>query len=218
MIALSLALPALAQAEIFKCVDGTGHTTYQQSPCPASARGGRVELNIDNGNTRGSAEDEAVWEAAARERNVLVGMPPRYVRLARGTPREARPARADENASEVWSYAEPDARMLRLGFRNGGVTWMRYDSVDGDASPQADDEATQRVLRRRTIGEGSNCAELAPSLGPPDQTTNPPAPLGTPPDSVVRYVWEPAPGDPYVRTTVTCVAGRVTKVERANAR
>jgi hypothetical protein len=222
MAAAALA-PAVAPAQIFKCVDASGHTTYQQTPCPSSARGGRVELFLDNGTTRDSPENEAAWESAARERNVQVGMPPRYVRMARGAPRSSRPGKSEDGVSEVWSYNEADGRTLRVGFRNGVVAWTRFDDLTSDTgAPVPDDEATQRVLRRRSVLEGHSCGELSGTLGAPDRTSpvETPAPsLGSPPpEATVRYTWEPAPGDPYVRTIITCVGGRVAHVERINAR
>ena len=214
--ALALASPATILAQVFKCVDASGHTTYQQTPCPASAHGGRIDLSIDNGNTRATEEDEAIWQSAAREKTVIVGMPARYVRVALGAPREMRPGRADENAAEIWSYPKPDSIVLRLGFRNGAVTWMRNDSQDAAAEgPVADDEATQRVLRRRNVLEGQPCDNLADTLGAPDRTEQAGAADG---GAAARYTWEPAPGDPYVRTIVSCTAGRVSYVERLNAR
>src|SRR5512144_37407 len=117
MLARVFAAPACGQ--IFKCIDPSGHTTYQQTACPPSATGGRVELTVDAG-----AGDpiEGGWEAAAREKNVSIGMPRRYVRIALGPPHDARPGRADEHASEVWSY-QKGAQVLRIGFRNDAVAW-----------------------------------------------------------------------------------------------
>jgi hypothetical protein len=71
--------------------------------------------------------------------------------------------------------------------------------------------------------EGHDCADLAAMLGTPDQTSS----SGTAgasstgsasAEATTRYTWEPASGDPYVRTIVTCAGGRVTHVERINAR
>jgi len=218
-LALMLALPAIAGAQVYKCVDPSGHTTYQQTPCPPSAKGGRVELFVDNGASRESADDEAAWESAAREKNVMVGMPRRYVRVALGAPRNMRPGKADENAAEVWSYPQ-DMRTLRLGFRNGAVAWMRHDEAEASGEAALDDEATQRVLRRRSVGEGQDCSQIAELLGRPDATDEAggSAASANAPTAVTRYTWEPAAGDPFVRTIITCSGGRVTYVERISGR
>ena len=39
LVAVTLSLcAASAQAQVFKCVDGSGKTVYSQSPCPKDAR------------------------------------------------------------------------------------------------------------------------------------------------------------------------------------
>ena len=219
-IGVALASPALAQ--VYKCVDASGATTYQQTPCPTSAKGQRLELSIDNGGTRDTPEVEAGWEAAAQQKNVSAGMPRRYVRLALGAPRDVRPGRESESASEVWSYARADGSMQRIGFRNGAVVWMRDDVAAADGGPAPDDEMTQRMLRRRNVVEGQDCAAVSASLGPPDSSdagggmTAPGPPVD--PAAIVRYTWEPGPGDPNTRTTITCAGGRVQMIERAGVR
>ncbi len=209
---LALAFAAPASGQIFKCIDPSGHTTYQQTACPPSATGGRVELTVDVGVSHEPDPIEAAWEAAAREKNVSVGMPQRFVRVALGSPREARAGRADENATEVWSY-QKDAQTVRIGFRNDVVAWTRYGSANAASEPPPDDEMTQRVLRRRNVSEGENCDDVVTSLGPPQEIERR---TGQP--GVLRYVWEPVAGDPYARTIVGCTLGRVTSVERLTAR
>jgi uncharacterized protein DUF4124 len=211
-------------AQIFKCVDASGRTTYQQSPCPSSAKGGRVELFIDNGRTDDST-DPGTWESLAQQKNVVVGMPRRFVLLALGAPRITRAGRGDENANEVWSYPR-NGQTMRVGMLNGVVTWIRYEDIPV-ASPApvapATSDADQRAMRRRAIAEGEDCDALAQALGAPDRTDdgNPaglaPGPIDAQ-SGITRYTWEPAPGDPNARTTVTCTAGRVTNVERSSTR
>jgi hypothetical protein len=209
---LVLASAAGADAQIFKCVDSSGHTTYQQSACPLDATGGRIELTDDVAAARESNPIDAAWQAAARDKNVSVGMPRRYVRIALGPPRDARPGRPNEDASEVWSY-QKDTQTLRIGFRNDTVVWTRQDSPDGASGPAPDDDAMQRVLRRRNVSEGLACDDVVAALGPPQEIER----RGAQRD-VLRYVWEPVSGDPYARTIVSCTSGRVSSVERVTTR
>jgi len=208
--ALVLVSAGPATAQIFKCTDASGHTTYQQTACPPNATGGRIESDDDAGASRESDPIEAAWEAAAREKNVKVGMPRRYVRIALGPPREARPGRVNESASEVWSYQQ-GAQTLRIGFRNDAVTWTRYDAAAASSNPVPDDDATQRVLRRRNVSDGQACDAVVAALGPPQE-------IERRQSDVLRYVWEPVSGDPYARTIVTCTSGHVSSVERVTAR
>lgn len=209
-MAAALAVSAPVAAQVYKCVDTAGSVTYQESPCPTAAKGGRVELFVDNGSSRGTADDEAQWQSAAREHTVIVGMPRRYVLQALGAARELRRGRPGDNAAEVWSYSRADD-VLRIGFANGVVAWQRVDPPGADLPPAED----ARAAARSAVARGQNCDQVLSDLG--NATSDGQVPTG--PDAAVRrYVWEPAPGDARTRTTVVCVNGLVTEVERLNVR
>jgi len=87
VLAVTMTLvPAVACAEVFKCVDGAGRITYQESPCTAGERGGAVVLPEQSVEVRESPEIEAAWRAAATRHDVIKGMPKRWVQQALGVP------------------------------------------------------------------------------------------------------------------------------------
>lgn len=206
-MAAGLAVSAPAAAQVYKCVDSAGRITYQQLPCPAAAKGGRVELLVDNGSSRGSADDETQWQIAAQEHTVIVGMPRRYVQQALGVAREMRPGRPRESAAEVWSYPRDD-EVLRIGFANGVVAWQRVDPPGPDLPP----EEVARAAARAAVARGQNCGQVLSDLGNATRAESVTAGVGA---AARRYVWDPAPGDARTRTTVVCVNGVVTEVERS---
>jgi hypothetical protein len=204
-MAVALAVSAPASAQVYKCVDSANRVTYQQAPCPAAAKGGRVELFVDNGSSRGTADDEAQWQSAAREHTVIVGMPRRWVQQALGAAREMRPGRPGDNAAEVWTYPRDDD-VLRIGFASGVVTWHRVEPA-AEGSPQE----VARAAQRPAVARGQSCGQVLSDLGNPSSDEQ--ASIG-PGAAARRYVWEPAPGDANARTIVLCVNGSVAQVER----
>ena len=50
--AVAAVLAGTLEAQVFKCVDAEGRTTYQQAPCAKDVKGARVELDPDNGRTQ----------------------------------------------------------------------------------------------------------------------------------------------------------------------
>lgn len=204
--AAALALSANAAGQVYKCVDNAGRVTYQQTPCPAAAKGGRVELFLDNGASRGSGDDEAQWEAAAQQHTVVVGMPKRYVQKSLGSARDMRPGRLNENAAEVWAYPREN-ETLRIGFLSGAVVWQRTDP--GTAELSAAERV--RIAARAAVSRGQSCDQMFSDLGAADRQE----PVPTDPGSVARrFIWEPAPGDERTRTIVVCVNGVVQEIER----
>jgi hypothetical protein len=73
-VAVLILAAGVSHAQVYKCLDGSGRTTYQQDPCAKTERGARVELQPDNGSTRDSAALEARWAAAAKSGQVVPGM------------------------------------------------------------------------------------------------------------------------------------------------
>ncbi len=215
---LALATLAPLQAQVYKCVDTAGRTTYQQAPCTGAQQGRPLQMQPDNGSTRGP-ETTAAWSAAVAERRVVVGMPKQWVVQALGSPAERRAARAGENATEVWVYMNPGEAM-RVGLVADAVAWTVKDAVQ---SPMADDaEKMRRFAARPKVAAGRDCAQVLAELGPPDREE--PAndvdqktglPIGPP---TTRYVYDPGAGDPQTRTSFTCIDNRVIDVARAMVR
>lgn len=228
-----------AGAQVFRCVDAAGRTTYQQTPCEAGTRGRQVELTPDNGASQDSAALEAQWTAAAKSGQVVAGMPRRHVRAAYGVPTEVRGGSASERASEVWVYRNPGG-IRRVGFVDGRVSWDRGDDASSAApSPdEAADTASRRegggtgtgagagavapttAVARLAIAPGQDCAAVLADAGPPDRTDRIEVPA-TGADgrqlrlTAQRHRYDSDGGAPPRDVAFTCVNGVVTQVERA---
>lgn len=200
---LAAMAPPAADAQVYKCVDRAGRTTYQQQPCPESQKGGRVELHLGAARARAD-DDEAEMAARARLRQVTVGMPRAMVLQAYGSPQEMRPARAGEEASDVWVYRRTDLD-VRVGFRNDAVAWL--SSAPEDAAQAAAVAATTR----QALVPGRPCATLEADLGAADGIEEDfDATVGR---RVLHYRWEPTTAD-NERMYVVCDQGTVASVRR----
>lgn len=210
MVALVLAAPAAAQ--VYKCVDKNGHTTYQQSPCSGGQQGGTVKLE-ESVSIRPSGS-EAMWSAAAREQRVVVGMPKPFVTEALGAPAEIRAPRSGESGSEVWVYSKA-GQTTRLGFVNNAVAWMRSDSAAPESRPQppasgASPGAEREARIRDALAVGKTCTATLQDAGTPDREE----PLSAGTTTGARYVYLFDPANPNAFAAFVCLNGRVTSVER----
>ncbi|MEP7329728.1 MAG: DUF4124 domain-containing protein [Betaproteobacteria bacterium] len=202
---IGIALPVTAQ--VFKCVDKAGRTTYQQQPCPDANKSSRMDLPINNGSGMNDAADND-WSAMAKRKEVAIGMPRAFVVQAHGTPQEMRPGRADENAIEVWRYRRPDLD-LALGFNKGLVAWTNNNFSDAPAVALEPEPSV-----RKNFYVARKCADLVAEAGAPTAINEELDEAMA--RKVMRHVWESAPGD-RERTMVTCVDGVVMRVERIPA-
>lgn len=223
--AFLLVLPAgPSGAQVFKCVDAAGRTTYQQSPCAKSQKGSQLEIATDNGRSRDADALEAKWAAAAKQGQVLAGMPKRHVSQAYGVPVEVRPGSTAERASEIWVYRHPGGAR-RVGFLDGRVAWDRGE--DASSSPSAQDESGDTEARRdgspaaarRAIATGQDCGAVLADAGRPDRSegvrVSMPGPGGQPVLTPgMRHVYEDDGSVPPSSVAFTCVGSLVTGVER----
>lgn len=217
-LALVTALPA--NAEVFRCVDGNGRTTYQQTPCAQNEKGVRVELTPDNGVGGDPPELVAKWTAAARQGQVLPGMPRRYVQSARGAPTEVRAGTAADRVSEIWIYRNPGGSRT-IGFLDGRVQWERGEEASSDPS-MPDDAGTAGVRQGeggglRSVEAGQDCDRALSAAGPPSTSDKILLPKQGPDGRVVqvpgmRYVFDR--GDPPERVALICRDGMVLDVSR----
>ena len=127
-LALLWLVPAV-DAEIFKCVDAAGRTTYQQTRCPTTAKGGPIQIQSDNGRVGETPEEATRWDAVAREQNIEVGMPRRYVERVLGAPNEVRQSDMSDGAAEIWIYGIPPGATMRVGFVAANVVWFRREGA-----------------------------------------------------------------------------------------
>jgi hypothetical protein len=212
----------LAAAQgVVKCVDADGNVTYQDSPCTPGQSGKNVELPKAE-----SREDTSAWEAAARDARVIRGMPKRWVLRARGAPAEIRPANVREDATEVWRYVVRDGALL-VGFAGPNVAWVREDVPPRAVpmplpAPASTSTSTRGAQNRRFVIAGRYCEHVFAEIGPADreEALQPAAaPEAKEPTArVTRYIYEPQEGDPTMRTSFTCVEGKVADVERVVVR
>lgn len=201
LVLAALAAPA-ADAQVYKCVDRAGRTTYQQQPCPEAQKGGRVELHVGAAPSRN--DDDAELAQRARLKEVAVGMSRVQVVQAWGSPQEMRPPRAGEAASEVWAYRRNDLE-ARIGFRSDAVAWVNHGPED--AAPSASAIATSR----QGVAPGRPCTTLEADLGPAEAVEEDfDATVGR---RVVQYRWAPTTADNET-TFVVCDQGVVASVRR----
>jgi Domain of unknown function (DUF4124) len=123
-----------AEAQVFKCVDPGGATTYQQTPCRSGQKGGPLEIRTDNGSSSDGAAAESEWAAAVRQRAPKQGMPQRLVEQALGPPPETRAPRPGERATVVWIYGRPEG-MLHIAFLDGRVAAMHIEGTPSGEPP-----------------------------------------------------------------------------------
>ena len=231
---LAVASAAASAQSIVRCVDPSGNVTYQDAPCQKGEAGRNVEL--PKAETR---EDTTPWEEAAAKGRVVRGMPKRWVLRAKGAPYEIRPPTAREDATEVWRYADRGAVAVIVGFAGPNVAWVRDDTAPVPASkPAAQAPSTspapaaapaaaakpsvQGAQNRKFVLPGRYCEHVFAEIGTADreESMTPPAPGGDAqpsPGPVKRYFYDPAAGDPSMRTVFTCVDGKVADVERTVA-
>lgn len=228
---LAAASAAASAQAIVKCVDADGNVTYQDAPCSKGTAGRNVEM--PKAETR---EDTAAWEEAARTARIVTGMPKRWVLRSRGAPSEIRPPGAREDATEVWRYEAKDGGLL-VGFAGPNVAWVRVDTSPPPApKPQAATSSAatpapaasasiKGAQNRKFVLPGRYCEHVFAEIGPADReealaAAAAPAPgADTPPaqGAPKRYFYDPAAGDPSMRTVFTCVDGKVADVERTMA-
>ena len=203
LLLLSGAEQAGAQA-VIKCVDADGNITYQDSACSGGQAGHAVAL------PKAEARDDVVaWEAAAKDARVIAGMPKRWVLRARGAPLEIRAGTARDSATEVWRYGTR-AGVTLVGFAGSNVAWQRDEGGPAAAAPAVSAEASTRgPQNRRFVIAGRYCDHVFTEIGAADRQE--PLPVT---GAGNRYVYEPQAGDPQMRTSFSCLGGKVADVER----
>lgn len=211
----ALVAGSTAVAQVYKCVDRGGHTTYQQSPCTGGQQGGTVELKEPV--TVKQENNDALWSAAAREQRIVVGMPKPFVTQALGTPAQIRAPRPGESGSEVWVYAK-NGQTTRVGFVNNAIAWLRNDApaAPSDARNAAATSASPGIPDREArvrdaLVVGKTCtAALQDAGGNPDREE----PLVAGNTTGARYIYTFDAGNANAFAAFVCLNGRVTSVER----
>lgn len=219
LLAVAL-LPAVGAAQVYKCVDRAGHTTYQQSPCAGDQSGAAVELSdpvLTRPGAPSSEKAEGLWQAAARDGRAVVGMPKPFVTQAMGTPAEIRAPRSGEGGSEVWVYPK-GAQVTRVGFLDNAVAWMRTDATAPEkpaatpATPASAALADRETRVREALTVGKTCTAALQDAGPPDRDET--LSVGQGASSGSRHVYVLDAGNANAYAAFVCVNGRVTSVER----
>ena len=75
----TFAMASIAQAQVYKCTDGTGKTTYSDAPCDAVAKPLKLpddpKKNVTNPHMCAQLQDETRRLAAEAERDAKRGRP-----------------------------------------------------------------------------------------------------------------------------------------------
>jgi uncharacterized protein DUF4124 len=218
-LAAALLAAAPVAAQVYKCVDASGRTTYQGTPCAAGQRGSRVELILDNGSSRDSPDIEAQWAAAARSGSILNGMPKRWVQQAFGQPSEIRVGGTEDKAGEVWTF--PTARgVMRVGFLGGAVVWTRNEFENVAAGTEPTEATAPEDTPRARVAVGQDCDDVLGKLGAPESQQSTQI-LGTLVGAenrmldAVRYTYPPDGTDGNSRLTFSCANGKIGVITRA---
>lgn len=223
LLAAAAGASSLAAQPVVKCLDAAGNVTYQNAPCEKGQAARPIEMpKAEN------RDDTSAWEAAVSGGKVVRGMPKRWVLRSRGAPAEIRRGGPREGASEVWRYGGTDNAALLVGFQGEEVVWVRDDArpaapvpppAAGSATSQAaapGSGSTRGPQNRRFVIPGRYCEHVFAEIGVADREE--PVPATANAVAGKRYYYEPAPGDPSMRTVFSCVDGRVADVERTLVR
>jgi hypothetical protein len=211
-------LPGAAAAQVYKCVDRAGHTTYQQSPCVGGQSGESIELAdpvLVRPGALSSEKSEALWQAAAREGRAVVGMPKPFVAQGLGSPAEIRAPRSGEVGSEVWVFPK-GVQVTRIGFLDNVVAWIRSDAtapVRGSVAAGVPAAAADRETRvREALTIGKTCTAALQDAGAPDrdETLN----VGQGVSTGMRYVYVFDAANANAYAAFICLNGRITSIER----
>lgn len=150
LLLAALALAAPAWAQVYKCPDGKGKVTYQESPCDANLGANRVNTQGTSGATFAPPKPkEGAEPAAAGAKPTGTAPAPEAGTKAVASPSPEAPKRkgnADERrfvssgqklADVVAKIGDPDKRVPGMTTRRSGVTYLEthtdiYDPVPGD--------------------------------------------------------------------------------------
>ncbi|HUH92861.1 MAG TPA: DUF4124 domain-containing protein [Casimicrobiaceae bacterium] len=160
--------------QIFKCTDASGNVTYQNEPCPKSAKAGRIEI-FDNRWSATKEEREAEWRRSASEHRLVAGMPGRFVREALGEPTEVRDTQK-AGAAQLWLYNLTD-RSVEVGMLNDQVLWFQETPTATPARSAQAPETAASPARAAAAPEGPIAP---PRVGPPNHSVAAP-PTAAPP-------------------------------------
>jgi hypothetical protein len=197
-----------AEAQIFKCTDGSGNIVYQNSACPKNTRADRVDI-FDNSWTADRVEKDAAWQRQAARHEVVAGMPLRWVREAFGEPAEVRKT-ATAGAEQVWVYNFPD-HTAQVGVLADQVLWFRETPVVApparavaDAEPAAAPMAPPPAppLAALPADAGAAAAPAPPTAAPVSPAAAPAAGVPADPGSPAAPPLPVAPRAPTALATL----------------
>ncbi len=136
LAALSV-IAASAQAQVYKCIDPGGKTTYSQSPCPANSRSGAIARTVPAAPAGAPAAGESAAGKAAAAKAAKASGPKTAADLEQDF-RKRRKEQEEAQKKEAEKIA--DARVRDENCRNArqqvvtlesGVPQMRVDEQGG---------------------------------------------------------------------------------------
>ncbi|MCC7326221.1 MAG: DUF4124 domain-containing protein [Burkholderiales bacterium] len=241
---LALAAAAFAQGGVVKCIDVDGNVTYQDAPCTQGQAGRTVELpkaqSRDDSSRWEAAAREARVERGMPKRWVLRARgAPLEIRPA--APREEATEiwrYAGKEGVLLVGFAGPDVAWVRdealprqaaaaPASIPGTASAMGGTGTTGASGSNGAGGSTRGAQNRRFVIAGRYCEHVFVEIGPADrQEALPAVPAAAAATATAtatavpgtRHYYEPAAGDPQMRTVFSCIDGKVADVERTMVR
>lgn len=152
---LLLAFPALADAQVYKCVEpASGKTIYLQSPCPAGTRSEAVRRAVPSAPAAAPAAGDAAGKAAKSSGPKTAAEMEQEFRKRRQEQEDAR--KKEEEKSSAASAKEENCNNARqqLASLESGTRQARVDSK-GERYFLDDQQIEQEKARARKAVEAS---------------------------------------------------------------
>jgi hypothetical protein len=116
--AVLVASSVQAYGQAYKCVDGSGKTSFQERPCDNNTK--QTEIEVKQGPQL-TPEQQRILRATAAGR-VTRGMTAAQVRSAWGRPTKINSTTGSYGTHEQWIYDRGDFRSQYIYLQNGVVT------------------------------------------------------------------------------------------------
>lgn len=150
-------IAASAQAQVYKCIDPGGKTTYSQSPCPANSRSGAITRTVPDVPAPAPAGGKPANENAADGKAAKAYGP----KTAADLEQDFRKRRKDqEEAQKKDAEKAADARVRDENCRNArqqvvtleaGVPQMRVDEQGNRIIPDQSQLEREKAFARKAV-------------------------------------------------------------------
>jgi len=152
LLAALWVIAASAQAQVYKCIDPGGKTTYSQSPCPANSRSGAIARTVPDAPAGAPPAGESAAGKAAKASGP---------KTAADLEQDFRKRRKDqEEAQKKDAEKAADARVRDENCRNArqqvvtlesGVPQMRVDEQGNRTIPDQSQIEREKAFARKAV-------------------------------------------------------------------